>query len=303
MKKFLYSKKAAPYVFILPFVVTFAVFWLIPLVKSGIMSTEKILPGQETFIGLDNFTRLFGDRVFKVAVMNSFKYMIFTLILLIPIPMFLACLVNSKLVRGKVSGKIKGLFKSSLFVPALTSVVVAGTIFRLMFGEMDTALMNQVIGVFGMEPVKWLKGATTGFIALLTLACWRWWGVNMMYFLSGLQSIPEDYYEAASIDGATTWQKFTKITIPQLKPTIVYVLTISIYGGLAMFNESYMLYQGNNSPNNIGLTIVGYLYRQGIEKNDMGYASAVGIVLLVIVLAINITQLVATGTFKKEEDR
>lgn len=303
MKKFLYSKKAAPYVFILPFVVTFAVFWLIPLVKSGIMSTEKILPGQETFIGLDNFTRLFGDRVFKVAVMNSFKYMIFTLILLIPIPMFLACLVNSKLVSGKVSGKIKGLFKSSLFVPALTSVVVAGTIFRLMFGEMDTALMNQVIGVFGMEPVKWLKGATTGFIALLTLACWRWWGVNMMYFLSGLQSIPEDYYEAASIDGATTWQKFTKITIPQLKPTIVYVLTISIYGGLAMFNESYMLYQGNNSPNNIGLTIVGYLYRQGIEKNVMGYASAVGIVLLVIVLAINITQLVATGTFKKEEDR
>lgn len=125
----------------------------------------------------------------------------------------------------------------------------------------------------------------------------------MMYFLSGLQSIPEDYYEAASIDGATTWQKFIKITIPQLKPTFVYVLTISIYGGLAMFNESYMLYQGNNSPNNIGLTIVGYLYRQGIEKNDMGYASAVGVVLLVIVLAINITQLVATGTFKKEDDK
>ncbi len=299
MKKFLYSKKAAPYVFILPFVVTFAVFWIVPLIKSGIMSTHKILPGQETFIGLDNFTRLLGDRVFMTAVANSFKYMIFTLILLIPIPMLLACMVNSKLVKGK----IKGFFKSALFIPALTSVVVAGTIFRLIFGEMDTALMNQFIGLFGAEPIKWLKGATTGFIALLTLACWRWWGVNMMYFLSGLQSIPEDYYEAASIDGASTWQKFIKITIPQLKPTLVYVLTISIYGGLAMFNESYMLYQGNNSPNNIGLTIVGYLYRQGIEKNDMGYASAVGIVLLVIVLAINIVQLTATGTFKKEDDR
>ena len=299
MKKILYSKKAAPYVFILPFVLTFAVFWLVPLIKSGIMSTQKILPGQETFIAADNFIRLFSDRIFMIAVANSFKYMIFTLILLIPIPMVLACLVNSKLVRGK----IKGVFKASLFIPALTSVVVAGTIFQLMFGEMDTALMNQFIGLFGMEPVKWLKGAATGFIALLTLACWRWWGVNMMYFLSGLQSIPEDYYEAASIDGATTWQKFIKITIPQLKPTFVYVLTISIYGGLAMFNESYMLYQGNNSPNNIGLTIVGYLYRQGIEKNDMGYASAVGVVLLVIVLAINITQLVATGTFKKEDDK
>lgn len=297
MKKFLYSKKAAPYVFILPFVITFAIFWIIPLSKSGMMSMQKILPGQTDFVGAANFERLFSDRVFKVAVMNSFKYMIFTLILLIPIPMFLACLVNSKL----VAGKIKGFFKSSLFIPALTSVVVAGTIFRLIFGEMDTALMNRFVGLFGLEPIKWLKGPVTGFAALLALACWRWFGVNMMYFLSGLQSIPEDYYEAASIDGATTWQKFIKITVPQLKPTIVYVLTISIYGGLAMFTESYMLWQGNNSPQNIGLTIVGYLYRQGIEKNDMGYASAVGVVLLAIVLVINIIQLTATGTFKKEE--
>ena len=152
MKKFLYSKKAAPYVFILPFVVTFAVFWIVPLIKSGIMSTQKILPGQETFIGLDNFTRLLGDRVFMTAVANSFKYMIFTLILLIPIPMLMACMVNSKLVKGN----IKGFFKSSLFIPALTSVVVAGTIFRLIFGEMDTALMNQFIGLFGAEPITWL---------------------------------------------------------------------------------------------------------------------------------------------------
>ncbi len=297
MKKFLYSKKAAPYVFILPFVITFAVFWVIPLAKSGVMSMEKILPGQTEFIGAVNFKRLFSDRVFKVAVMNSFKYMLFTLLLLIPIPMLMACMVNSKL----VTGKIKGFFKSSLFIPALTSVVVAGTIFRLIFGEMDTALMNRFIGLFNFEAVKWLKGAVTGFAALLSLACWRWFGVNMMYFLSGLQSIPEDYYEAASIDGASTWQKFIKITVPQLKPTIVYVLTISIYGGLSMFTESYMLWQGNNSPQNIGLTIVGYLYRQGIEKNDMGYASAVGVVLLVIVLVVNIIQLMATGMFKKEE--
>ena len=297
MNKFFYSKKAAPYVFILPFVLTFAIFWIIPIVKSGIMSTEKILPGQVEFLGLDNYKRLLGDRVFKVAVFNSFKYMIATLILLIPIPMLLACIINSKV----VGDKLKGFFKSSLFIPALTSVVVAGTVFRLIFGEMDTALMNQVAGAFGIGPIKWLKNAGTGFFALLLLACWRWFGVNMMYFLSGLQSIPGDYYEAASIDGATTWQKFIKITVPMLKPTIVYVLTISIYGGLAMFNESYMLYAGNNSPNNIGLTIVGYLYRQGIEKNDMGYASAVGIILLAIVLIINIIQLAATGTFKKEE--
>lgn len=296
MKKLLYSKKAAPYIFILPFVITFGVFWMLPLVKSGIMSMEKILPGQTDFIGINNYKRLFGDRVFKVALINSVKYMVGTLILLIPIPMLLACMVNSKLVHGK----IKGIFKSSLFVPALTSVVVAGTIFRLIFGEMDTALMNQGMALLGLDSIKWLKGAATGFAALLSLACWRWFGVNMMYFLSGLQSIPEDYYEAASIDGASTLQKFFSITVPLLKPTIVYVLTISVYGGLAMFTESYMLWQGNNSPQNIGLTIVGYLYRQGIEKNDMGYASAVGVVLLAIVLIINMIQLTVTGTFKKE---
>lgn len=103
-----------------------------------------------------------------------------------------------------------------------------------------------------------------------------------------LKNIPAELYESADIDGANTWQKFRYVTIPQLKPTTIYVLTISIYAGLAMFIESYMVFNGNNSPNNIGLTIVGYLYRQGIEKNAMGYASAVGLVLFIIGMAINL---------------
>lgn len=124
----------------------------------------------------------------------------------------------------------------------------------------------------------------------------------MLYFLSGLKSIDASLYEAAEIDGASGWQKFHYVTRPLLKPTTIYVLTISIYAGLSMFLESYMLWAGNNSPNNIGLTIVGYLYKRGIEKNDMGYACAVGMVLLVIALIINIAQLVLNGTFKNEED-
>ena len=137
--------------------------------------------------------------------------------------------------------------------------------------------------------------------ALLLLACWRWTGVNILYFLAGLQSISTDIYEAASIDGASKWQQFVKISFPLVKPTTVYVLTISIYAGLSMFTESYMLWKGNNSPQNIGLTIVGYLYRQGIEKRAMGYACAVGLILLIIVMAVNLVQLKATGTFDKEE--
>ncbi|NRT75973.1 carbohydrate ABC transporter permease [Clostridium beijerinckii] len=293
VKRFIYNKKAAPYVFILPFILVFLLFFISPMVNTVIMSFENVLPGARKFIGLENYTKLLGDKVFLVALWNSFKYMIWTLILLIPIPMILACIIDSKLMVGKE------FFKSALYLPALTSVAVAGIIFRFAFGEQSTSLMNQVVALFGMDPFKWLKNGTTGFIVLLVLACWRWTGVNMLYFLSGLKNIPAELYESADIDGANTLQKFRYITIPQLKPTTIYVLTISIYAGLAMFIESYMVFNGNNSPNNIGLTIVGYLYRQGIEKNAMGYASAVGLVLFIIGMAINLVQLKLNGTFKK----
>ena len=293
MKKFFYSQKIAPYVFVLPFVLTVIFFWMFPIGNGILLSFQDVL--RDEWVGLDNYKRLLSDKIFLKAVYNSVKYMIGTLILLIPFPMLFATLLNSKLMKKP------GLFKSIYFIPALTSVVVAGTIFRLMFGEMETSLANQVVAVFGLEPIKWLKGEWTGYFALLLLACWRWTGVNILYFLAGLQSISTDLYEAAAIDGANKWKQFTKISLPLLKPTTVYVLTISIYAGLAMFLESFMLWKGNNSPQNIGLTIVGYLYRQGIEKRAMGYACAVGLVLLVVVMIINMIQLVATGTFKKEE--
>ena len=293
VKKFLYSQKAAPYVFILPFVLTILLFWLFPIGHGVLLSFQDVLKAK--WVGFDNYSRLLTDKMFFKAVYNSLKYMIGTLILLIPFPLLFASMLNSKLMKGQ------GFFKSVYFLPALTSVVVAGTIFRLMFGEMDTSLANQIMELLGKSPIKWLKGEWTGYFALLIVACWRWTGVNILYFLAGLQSIPTDIYEAASIDGASKWQQFIKISFPLVKPTTVYVLTISIYAGLSMFLESFMLWKGNNSPQNIGLTIVGYLYRQGIEKRAMGYACAVGLVLLLVVMVINMIQLIATGTFKKEE--
>jgi arabinosaccharide transport system permease protein len=296
IKKLLHSQKVAPYVFILPFVLTFGIFFVYPLGKTVVMSFQSILPGQVAFVGFSNYQKLFSDKIFFQAVGNSFKYMIWTLALLVPFPLLFATFINSAAMKGRE------LFKSVLFLPALTSVVVAGTIFRFIFGELDGSLMNQILLRFGGEPIKWLKIQQTGFMALLILACWRWSGVNMLYFLAGLKNIPQELYESASIDGANSAQKLLRITIPMLKPTIIYVVTISVYGGLAMFTESYMLWAGNNSPQNIGLTIVGYLYRQGIEKNQMGYASAVGLVLLALAMVINITQLRLTGVLKKEVD-
>jgi arabinosaccharide transport system permease protein len=258
------------------------------------MSFQNIQPGIKTWVGFSNYAKLLKDSAFHTAIGNSFLYMILTLVLLIPFPMFFACIMNSKFM------KFKGFYKGILYLPALTSVVVAGTIFRLMFSELDGSAMNQLMHFFGGKSIKWLMAKPTGFVALLTLCCWRWTGVNMLYFMAGLNTIDVSLYESAEIDGATRWQTFRKITFPLLRPTTIYVLTISIYAGLAMFLESYMLWNGNSSPKNIGLTIVGYLYRRGIEKNQLGYASAVGLVLLVLALIINTVQLVLSGTFKKE---
>lgn len=295
VKKFLYSQKAAPYVFVLPFLLSFILFWIYPLFSTVKMSFQSILPGQIEWVGLKNYGKLLRDTAFHTAVINSFQYMLLSIALLIPFPMAYAVLIDSRLVKAK------GLWKALLYLPALTSVVISGTLFRLMFSEYNTGQMNIILQALGQAPMKWLKFKGTGLFALLVLCCWRWTGVNMLYFISGLKSIPTALYESAEIDGATGVQKFRYITIPLLKPTTIYVLTISIYAGLAMFLESFMLWAGNASPNNIGLTIVGYLYRRGIEKNQLGYASAVGLVLLVIALIINIAQLVMNGTFKKED--
>lgn len=296
IKKILYSQKVAPFVFVLPFILSFLIFWIYPLGSSITMSFQKIGAVNTEWIGTANYAKLLKDTVFHTAILNSAKYMLFTLLLLIPFPLLFAVLMDSRLVKAK------GVWKAILYMPALTSVVISGTLFRLMFTEYPTGQMNQITQMLGLGTYKWLKMGWSGMLALLIVACWRWTGVNMLYFLSGLRSIDTSLYEAAEIDGASGWQKFRYVTLPLLKPTTVYVLTISIYAGLAMFLESYMLWAGNNSPNNIGLTIVGYLYKRGIEKNDMGYACAVGVVLLVIALAINIVQLIANGTFKKEED-
>lgn len=295
VKRFLNSQKVAPYVFILPFVLSFLIFWIYPLFSTVKMSFQSILPNQIEWIGLKNYTKLLRDTTFHTAIKNSFTYMAISIVLLIPFPMMFAVLMDSNLVKAK------GVWKALLYLPALTSVVISGTLFRLMFSEYGTSQMNVVLGWFGIDPVAWLKNGVTAMMALVILCCWRWTGVNMLYFISGLKGIDSSLYESAEIDGANSWKKFRYITLPLLRPTTIYVLTISIYAGLAMFLETFMLWSNNPSPKNIGLTIVGYLYNRGIQKNQMGYASAVGLVLLGIALLINVIQLVATGTFKKEE--
>ena len=297
-RELLYSQKLAPYVFVAPFIITFLVFFTYPLITTVLMSFQEITGSGTTWVGFKNYQDLFANKNFYTAVQNSVTYMVLTCAILIPVPMVLAYIAESKFSKA---GKF---FKTVAFMPVLCSVVVAGIIFRMMFSELDGALMNQARGLFGLEPITWLKGSSTSMFAMVLLCFWRWTGMNMLYYMAGLKAIPNELYEAAEIDGANSFQKFTKICLPLLKPTTIYVLTISIYAGLAMFTESYMIFGGNNSPKNYGLTIVGYLYRYGFEKVDkFGFASAVGLVLLVGCMIITVLQLWITGTIGRKGEK
>src|SRR5690606_38864557 len=213
----------------------------------------------------------------------------------IPIPLFIAVLLNSRLTKGKT------FFKTVLFIPALTSVIVAGIPFRLMFGELDTALVNSVLIQLGLPPQKWLLSYWTGMMLMVILHVWRNAGIFMVYYIAGLQNVPDELYESASIDGAGAFKKFWYITLPMLKPILIYTLTITIFEGYRMFGESYVLWN-ESMPNDIGLTIVRYIYQQAFQRNDLGFGSAIGITLLLIVLIINLVHLRYFGLFRKERD-
>lgn len=290
----IFSIKTMPYIFVAPFIITFLLFFLYPIISAVIMSFQEIRGfGDISFVGLKNYRNLANPHYFS-ALSVSLRYTFWTIFVLIPLPLVLAVLLNSKLTFAS------NFFRSAFFIPALTSVIVAGMFFRFAFGEQSTALFNTLIALFGFDdPQKWLQGKHTGMFALVVLCVWRWMGVNILYFLAGLQSIPKELYESARIDGANVIQQFLHITIPSLKPVIIYVVTISVYGGLSMFAETYT-YWTSRSPGDIGLTLVAYIYSSGFNNNEFGFASAIGITLLLLIMVINTIQLKLFGFFKKE---
>jgi arabinosaccharide transport system permease protein len=292
--KFLNSKKVVPYIFVSPFILSFLVLSLYPSIQAIIMSFQRVLPGQTTFIGMSNYSRVLNPTFYK-ALSNTSIYVLLTVLILVITPIILAVLLDSKLV------KFKTFFRASLFLPALASTIVAGMVFRLMFGETDAAVANQILNWIGLGSVDWRYNAWSGMFLMVLLCCWRWMGVNILYFLAALQNVPKELYEAAEMDGASTVKKFFYVTLPFLKPVTIFVTTISVINGFRMFEESFVFWEAG-SPGNIGLTVVGYLYQQGIQQNDMGFGAAIGVVLMLIIFAVSFIQLILTGAFKKGDE-
>jgi arabinosaccharide transport system permease protein len=290
---FLYSQKIAPYVFVLPFIISFLVFFLGSTIQTVYMSFHRVLAINDMeFLGLRNYFRLNNVHYFN-AIKNNTIYTILCVCTIIPASVILAVLLDAKFIHGR------NAFRAIFFIPALTSVIVAGVAFRLIFGTLPTALANSFLVFLGFEHVNWVMNLWSGFVLLLSLSLWRITGIYMVYFLSALQIIPNELYESADIDGAGIFTRFFRITLPLIKPTAVYVLTLVIFEGYRMFSESWVFWP-ESTPGDIGLTMTRYIYLEAFRQNDMGFGSAIGITMLLIVLGINLIQLKFFGLFRKE---
>ncbi len=285
------SKKArqdkyAPYFFISPFYILFTLFFLLPTLFALVLGFLKWNSmGAPEWFALRNYERLFGDEVFLLAVGNTIFYAAGSLFIVVPLALLEAMALNSKMLRFRT------LWRAIYFAPIVTSAVAISLVFR-MFYNREYGLLNQFILALGGVPVDWLGNQGVVKIAVMGVVIWRWTGLLAVYFLAGLQSISEDLYEAAAIDGANGWQRFRHVTLPSLRPVILFVSVIVLIGSLQIFDDPQILF-GSGSPGgpaNAGLSIVQYLYGRGIGQLLYGYASAVGLVLFVAIFVLSLLQ-------------
>lgn len=282
-KRKLITQKTAPYIFCLPFMITFVAFLLYPMLSMINTSMHKLQGvSNYEFVGMDNYVRLLSDQHIITAIINSVGFTAGIVVINVTVPLFLAVILNNKMTP------FRNVFRSAIYIPALTSIVVAGIFFRLFFASNEDTPLNLVMEFIGREPKQWLFDTKlTGIIALVFTSTWRWLGTNILYFLSALQTISPELYDAAYVDGANAWQKFRYVTLPGVKPILIFVTTILTYGGLRMFGESYVLWPNSRTPGDIGLTIVLYIYRTAFGQFDMGYASAMSVVLFAFLMVLN----------------
>ncbi len=277
------KEKITTFVFILPWLVSFCIFVLYPIVFSICVSMTDYsgLTWDMRFVGFSNYARAFKDRVFLKALSNTFLFVLITVPATTVISLFLAVLLTSGI-------KFKRLFQAGYFLPSVISMVVISMIWLYIYSA--TGPLNTLLRSLGFDvPARsWLASERTALGSIMVMDVWSAVGYYTVLFVAGLQSLPLQLYEAAKIDGATKWQIFKRITLPLLKPTILFVVSINSIRSFQIFTEIFTLTGGG--PANSTQTIVHYLYDVSFRKFEMGYGSAIAYVLFFIVLAITLLQ-------------
>lgn len=275
--------KIAPWGFIAPFLAVFLIFAIYPVIYSLTLSFGTFKAGKVTLSGLRNYSYLLSDQSFIQSILNTFKIGIIQVPIMIFLSIVFACLLNSKLVKGK------GFFRMAIFIPVLIDAVSYSIIFSLLFN--DQGFVNSIIAKLGFETQSWFLNPWMATMIIVIAQTWKWTGYNTILVLSGLQNIPGELYEAASIDGAGRIQQFFKITIPLLKNIILMVMVTSINGAVQMFTEPNIITHGG--PTGSTTTVMKYLYDMGFKNFNFGIACAGSYVVVLIVVILTLIQLKA----------
>ncbi|MFD0370399.1 carbohydrate ABC transporter permease [Streptomyces sp. NPDC059071] len=288
--------KATPYAFVAPFFLTFAAFGLFPLLYTGWLSLNRVeLGGEPEWRGLENYTGLADSEFFWNALANTF-----TIGVISTVPQLLMALGLAHLLNYRLRGR--GFFRVAVLAPYATSIAAATLVFAQLFNT-DYGLINSALGLVGFDPVDWESSKWPAQIAISVIVTWRWTGYNALIYLAAMQAVPQDLYEAAALDGASRWRQFLSVTIPSIRPTILFTVIVSTIGATQLFGEP-MLYGGSvgisGGSGNQFQTLSLLMYEKGWVTGALGQASAIAWVMLLLLLLVGGAQsLIARANRKK----
>lgn len=289
----------APYLYVAPFFAIFLVFGLFPILYTGFVSLHDWnIIGTHEWIGFDNYVALMADPRFWIALRNTVSIWALSTIPQLALALFLAHLLHDRLLRAKTT------YRMSMLVPNVTSVVAVAIIFESIFG-LHYGIANWGAELLGFGRINWQAGTITSHVAISTMVMWRWTGYNALIYLAALQGISGELYEAAAIDGAGRWQQFRHITIPMLRPTIIFTAIVSTIAGLQIFAEPLIFSRGPGITGGSARqfsTMTLFLYEQSFRSFKFGYAAAVAWVLFLIVMVMVLLSLTAVRRIRSAED-
>lgn len=276
-----FRHKVLPYFVVSPYLLHLLMFVLFPVVFSVGLAFHKwnIISPME-YVGVDNFLRLLEDRLFWKALLNTLLFLGVHIPLQITVALTLAYFLNQKLFA-------RAFFRAAFFLPVVISGVVVTMLWQQLYG-MESGLINRLLVAIGLGRVEWLTNPRIAMTAIALMATWKNVGLYVILFLVGLQTVPASYYEAASVEGATAWQKFWYITLPAINPTVFMVVILSTIGGFSLFIEPYIMTGGG--PMNSTLSAMLYIYKQAFEYYHMGYSAALGLFFAFLIMIVVVIQ-------------
>ncbi|NBH27489.1 sugar ABC transporter permease [Lachnospiraceae bacterium] len=277
-----YSDSVWGYAFIMPMLIGFLIITVLPVIMTFVYSmTDKNMMSRTTnFIAMDNFIKLFSDKTFRSTMWQTLEFTV----LLIPSNMILT-LGLASLLKDKFKGC--GFFRTAVFTPVVTSVVVWGVLWKYIF-QTDNGLINSVLKMMGITGPQWLMNLKMAIPISVFVTLVKGLGMNMVIFIGAMLDVPEDYYEAAELDGANKFQQFFKITLPNIAPSIFLVLILTTIGSLKVFGQVKAL--TNGGPGTSSYVMVFYIYQMAFQSYKFGYASAASVILFLIIVALTILQ-------------